>query len=85
MFTIYTKSNCPNCETAKKLLQTQSKAYEEKSMDDLGVRELFVQQYPELRQMPQIFYGEVRLGGLAGLQAFLGSHFLFQPNGFGRA
>lgn len=71
MFVIYTKANCPNCDSAKKLLQSKGKVYEERSIDDDEVTAAFVGKYPELRQMPQIFLGEVRLGGLAGLQAFL--------------
>jgi glutaredoxin 3 len=31
----------------------------------------FVANYPDARQMPQIFIGDQRVGGLAGLQAAL--------------
>ena len=66
---IYTKSNCPNCVTAKQLLKAKGLAYNEFNveynpalLDDLP---------PGVRQMPQIFYKGERIGGLAGLQAWL--------------
>lgn len=66
---IYTKSNCPNCVTAKALLKSKGLEYKEFNveynlalLDDLP---------PGVRQMPQIFYKGERIGGLAGLQAWL--------------
>lgn len=40
-------------------------------MEDAGVRQAFEFAYPDLRQMPQIFINDQRVGGLAGLQAAL--------------
>ena len=68
---IYSKSNCPNCEAAKDLLHANNMDYSERSMDDIEWRDVFMRQYPDLRQMPQIFYKGERIGGLAGLQAWL--------------
>ena len=66
---VYTKSNCPNCTTAKQLLKDKKMNYDEFNveynpalLDDLP---------PGVRQMPQIFYKGERIGGLAGLQAWL--------------
>lgn len=70
-FTIYTKSGCPNCVTAKLLLQFKGIGYEEMDFDDADVRTVFTRLYPEARQMPQIFIEGQRVGGLAGLQAAL--------------
>ncbi len=67
--TIYTKSNCPNCVAAKRLLKSKDLTYIEADIefnpalrDDLP---------PDARQMPQIFVNGQRVGGLAGLQAAL--------------
>jgi len=68
---IYTKSGCPNCVTAKRLLDSKGIGYEEYDMDNPVIREIFMEKYPEARQMPQIFISGQRVGGLAGLQAAL--------------
>ena len=68
---VYTKSGCPNCVTAKQLLDSKGIGYGEMNFDDEDVRTLFTRLYPEARQMPQIFIEGQRVGGLAGLQAAL--------------
>ena len=69
--TMYTKSGCPNCVTAKQLLQSRNLPFNEIDVE-LGDRFAnFVAQYPDARQMPQIFIGDQRVGGLVGLQAAL--------------
>lgn len=70
--TIYTKANCPNCITAKRLLDYKGIAYKEfyQEADDIEFN-LMMKMYPEARQMPQIFIEGQRVGGLAGLQAAL--------------
>jgi glutaredoxin 3 len=40
-------------------------------MDNPVIREIFMEKYPEAKQMPQIFINNQRVGGLAGLQAAL--------------
>lgn len=69
--TIYTKSNCPNCVTAKQLLQAKGLEYQEIDIEVGGRFSNFVANYPDVKQMPQIFIGDQRVGGLAGLQAAL--------------
>ena len=69
---IYTKSGCPNCTTAKQLLKAKGLKYSEMHQDGDDIEfNLMLKMHPEARQMPQIFAGDVRLGGLAGLQAWL--------------
>ena len=68
---IYTKSNCPNCTTAKALLNSKGIGYTEVGLDNFDDRMAFSLEYPEARQMPQIFINGQRVGGLAGLQAAL--------------
>lgn len=68
--TIYTKSACPNCTTAKQLLK--SKGLEYKELDAQGnILDTLLHKHPDARQMPQIFIDGQRVGGLAGLQAAL--------------
>lgn len=69
--TIYTKDNCPNCVAAKRLLESKSLKYADV---DIMVGERmanFLKEFPDARQMPQIFINDQRVGGLAGLQAAL--------------
>ena len=70
-FTIYTKANCPNCVTAKSLMKSLNIEYKEIDIETGDRLANFVANYPEARQMPQIFIGDQRVGGLAGLQAAL--------------
>jgi glutaredoxin 3 len=69
--TIYTKSGCPNCVTAKLLLQSLNLEYKEIDVETGDRFANFVANYPDARQMPQCFIGDQRVGGLAGLQAAL--------------
>ena len=69
--TIYTRANCPNCVSAKQLLNAKGLEYSERDMDDKFTAEIYLGVYPHARQMPQIFIDGQRVGGLAGLQAAL--------------
>ncbi len=68
--TIYTKANCVNCTAAKQLLKSKGLEYEEQELTPERMT-YFLMDYPEARQMPQIFIEDQRVGGLAGLQAAL--------------
>ena len=69
---IYSKSACPQCDSAKMLLKTRSIAFEEIKIDDEAERLAFFQKCgPSVRQMPQVFINDQRVGGVAGLQAAL--------------
>lgn len=68
---IYTKSGCPNCVTAKTLLNSKGIGFEEFNTDEPVWLESLMIRYPEARQMPQIFINQQRVGGLEGLQAAL--------------
>lgn len=70
--TVYSKSACPQCESAKMLLKSRSMDFEEIRIDDEAERLAFYEKCgPSVRQMPQVFINEQRVGGLAGLQAAL--------------
>ena len=68
---IYTKSGCPNCVTAKLLLDSLNLDYREIDIEVGDRMANFIKQFPDTRQMPQIFINDQRVGGLAGLQAAL--------------
>ena len=68
---VYTKSGCPNCTAAKRLLDDKGIGYDEYNLDNPSTMSLFIQSHPGLRQMPQIFIEGQRVGGLAGLQQAL--------------
>jgi len=68
---IYTKNSCPLCVTAKNLLQSLNLEYKEIDIETGDRFANFVAHYPDARQMPQIWIGDQRVGGLAGLQAAL--------------
>ena len=68
---IYTKSNCPNCITAKLIMDMAGLEYTEIDVE-LGSRLAnLLAEFPDARQMPQIFINDQRVGGVAGLQAAL--------------
>ena len=69
---VYSKSACPQCDSAKKLLQSRSLDFTEVQLDDEAERLAFYAKCgPSVRQMPQVFINDQRVGGLAGLQAAL--------------
>lgn len=68
--TVYTKSNCPNCTSAKQLLKSKGLAYTEIEVERYPVQlNELLRRHPEARQMPQIFVNGQRVGGLEGLRA----------------
>jgi glutaredoxin 3 len=68
---IYTKANCPNCVAAKQLLKSKGAEFTERDIDDPGELIAFSMMYPDIRQMPQIFINNQRVGGIAGLRVAL--------------
>ena len=70
---VYSKSACTQCDSAKMLLKARSLAFEEVKIDDEAERIAFYERCgPSVRQMPQVFINDQRVGGVAGLQAALG-------------
>ena len=69
---VYSKSACPQCDSAKMLLNSRALAFKEIRIDDEAERLAFFEKCgPSVRQMPQVFINDQRVGGLAGLQAAL--------------
>lgn len=69
--TIYTKSNCPNCVSAKHLLKSKGLVYAEINCDNPYEFDGLREKYPDVKQLPQLIIDGQRVGGLAGLQAAL--------------
>ena len=67
---IYTKSGCPACVTAKRLLDDKGIGYTEMDAEAMTHAER-ERLFGGIRQMPQIFIEGQRVGGLTGLQAAL--------------
>ena len=67
---LYSRSACPHCTSAKRLLDTKGIGYDEVDAETMthAKRERL---FGGIRQMPQIFIGGQRVGGLAGLQQAL--------------
>lgn len=68
---MYTKAHCPNCVSAKALMDSKQLNFIERNIDEPEWRDVFTRQYPDIRQMPQIFIEGQRVGGLVGLQQAL--------------
>lgn len=69
--TMYTKKACPNCVTAKLILNSAGLKFDEVDIevgDRLGN---FLKEFPDARQMPQIFVNDQRVGGVEGLKVAL--------------
>jgi glutaredoxin 3 len=69
--TIYTRDNCPNCVTAKRILEAANLKYADV---DIMVGERLanlLKEFPDARQMPQIFINDQRVGGVEGLKVAL--------------
>lgn len=69
---IYTMQHCPNCDASKRLLNSKNLPFTAKDVSEEGVLdELKARAGQDVRQMPQIFINDQRVGGYAGLQAAL--------------
>ena len=68
---VYTKSNCPFCESSKALLKFKGLEYTEFDAENIHIRADLEHNHPHIRQMPAIWVNGQYVGGLAGLQAAL--------------
>ena len=66
---VYTKDYCPYCDAAKNLLTQKGAAYEEIdiSADPSQAKIMFERSAPR-RTVPQIFIGDVGVGGFTDMQ-----------------
>lgn len=67
---VYSKTVCPYCVQAKNLLDSKGIEYTEINIESDGIgREFLVEK--GLRSVPQIFQGELHIGGFDKLQTWL--------------
>ena len=70
MYTIYTQNSCGYCHMAKNLLNEQKIDFLEVSLDhDNDARKML--KGMECRTVPQIFNGELHIGGYTELKQYL--------------
>jgi glutaredoxin 3 len=69
--TMYTKANCHICVTAKLVLDSVGLKYADVDVEVGDRLANLLKEFPDARQMPQIFIGDQRVGGLAGLKVAL--------------
>lgn len=71
MYTVYSKPNCPNCDTVKAVMSMNDISFQEKVVgEDITIEE-FMQAVPGAREMPQVFKDDQRIGGLNDFKAHL--------------
>lgn len=64
MIEIYSKEHCGHCFSAISLAHKMGLEYKEIKIGEDVDRELFVSQYPSIRQVPAIFIDGEYIGGL---------------------
>ena len=67
--TVYTKSSCPYCVRAKRLLERKGVAYDEVSVEGKDDLRAWLVEATGQMTVPQIFVGERSLGGFSDLDA----------------
>ncbi|MEM1307090.1 MAG: glutaredoxin 3 [Pseudomonadota bacterium] len=67
--TIYTTLLCPYCHRAKKLLKSKGVGYDEINVSRASDRETMTERAGGAYTVPQIFIGEVHVGGCDELYA----------------
>jgi thioredoxin reductase (NADPH) len=69
---IYSKDDCPYCDRAKTLLETKQIEYEEIKVGKDITREEFLEKFPNVRTVPQIYLDESYIGGYDSLVKHFG-------------
>jgi Glutaredoxin, GrxC family len=67
--TVYTTSSCPYCIAAKELLNRKKYAYKEVDVSDPSMRMMLVKKAQGRKTVPQIFIGDLHVGGFDDLAA----------------
>ena len=68
--TVYTKSSCPYCVRAKRLLDRKGVVYEEVSVEGRDDLRLWLAETTGQKTVPQVFVGDRALGGFTDVEAF---------------
>lgn len=70
-FLIYTKFPCPYCDAAKAKLKELGHTYTEKSIAEPADFRALTERAPSVKTVPQIFFGDYRIGGFDDLQKLI--------------
>ncbi len=70
MIEIYGKTQCPYCDMAKQLCETNNLAYVYKQLDADFTREELFEKFPGARTFPQIKVDDENIGGYTELKAW---------------
>jgi glutaredoxin len=80
MFTVISKPNCPYCDQAKALLKSKGLTYKAINIDvgqprvegeEYVTREAVLAEHPNLRTVPFITCGDIKIGGATELRRYL--------------
>ena len=69
--TIYTTTSCPYCVRAKQVLKAQQVPFSEVDVSDDDDRRGWLVENTGQRTVPQIFFGELSIGGCTDLEALV--------------
>lgn len=72
MYKIYTKENCSYCRAAKDLLNRKHIQFIEYIIGVNATKEMLLEVLPDVRTVPQIFYGNQYVGGYEELLERIG-------------
>ena len=82
-FTVYSKSGCPNCSSAKKILKDKNLIFNVVDCDDYIIEDkenflLFIKDLSqrEIKQFPIIFHDGIIIGGYNETKEFINKLFL---------
>lgn len=76
MYTIYSKGKCAFCNAAKRLLERKGLEYEVVLIEGPEDKEKLLERVrecgsdAEIKSVPQIFYGDIHIGGYGDLERF---------------
>lgn len=65
---VYTTKRCPYCDASKTLLQRKGYAYSEVDVADPKLRLMLLKKAQGRKTVPQIFIGDLHVGGFDELQ-----------------
>jgi glutaredoxin 3 len=75
---VWSKNACPYCDQAKNLLKLKNIEFEERNIMQDWTKEQLLEAVPTARTLPQIFLGDVHVGGFTELKAYLNAQELKQ-------
>lgn len=70
---IYTKSYCPYCALAKRTLQQQGLSFQEIDVTQNQTKEVEMRARSQRTSVPQIFFGDLHIGGNDDLNSAVSS------------